>query len=69
MELGEILEIIHKNGYEHQVYRHLSEYILTDNAALRNDNAELEARLKAIEEVNNKGNNTISALCKRSKEV
>lgn len=69
MTLTDILCEIHRNRYEINVYKHLSEYILTDNATLKNDNAELNMRLKAIKKINAQENNAIDVLCERGKEV
>lgn len=69
MTLYEILKEIHKEGYEIDIYKHLSEWILVNNTALTNDNAALNACLRAIKKINNGKNNAIDALCERDKEV
>lgn len=63
IELTSILNLIHRGGYEIDVYTYLTTYMVTKLEALESSNATLSAQLKAVKKINKGRNAAIDALC------
>lgn len=63
MTVENILNEIHKGGYEYQVYDYLSKYMIKENTRLEKQISEYKATIRAIKNINRSKNEAIDNLC------
>ena len=63
MTVEEILNEIHKGGYEFSVFEYLSKYLIKENTRLEKQNSEYRATIRTIKKINRGKNDAIDNLC------